>query len=535
MPQRARTAVFAISAFAVCSIAAAVRSKGFIESDGATHYLFAKYALSQPIFFLDIWGRPLCTGLFAVPAWLGGLLAVRITSCVIAIGCALVAMAIAKGQGYRWPMLALIFTLGQPLLFLHSFSELTELPFALVAGLAFLSYQRRRWWWMASLAAIAPLGRPEGFAFLLLAAVGLIGHRRWKCLLVIPLGLLAWSVLGHEFVGPGDRPWWRWLIDHWPYESGSEYPRGPLLYFLGILPMVVGPFALPAVWIAAWQNLSAGWPPKRLRDHRVRVNWLIAALPMAILIGHSLLFWLGRFSSSGSPRYLLIAAPLWGCLAARGWEWAFTRMNWPRPLSWAALAVVTPGLVNYCWRVLPVRQSADWRQAQRFAQWYESSPLRAEYPRIMSSHPGIFFYLEANPWDRREVLPWGREAIDHPPPGVMLIWDPEFATQNSDPNLVVSLKRVIRAGWVNDPSAEMGSYVNDPSTPLNEPVLKTPHMWHIFLSPTPAQDGQAGHSHDKPSHLSASSSRRLRDSDLRGPIGSGGISKRFAATKDGIG
>ncbi len=58
-------------------------------------------------------------------------------------------------------MLALIFTLGQPLLFLHSFSELTELPFALVVGLAFLSYQRRRWWWMAALAAIAAAG-PAG-------------------------------------------------------------------------------------------------------------------------------------------------------------------------------------------------------------------------------------------------------------------------------------------------------------------------------------------------------------------------------------
>ena len=39
---------------------------------------------------------------------------------------------LAAGQGNRLPALALIFTLGQPLLFLHSFSELTELPFALV-------------------------------------------------------------------------------------------------------------------------------------------------------------------------------------------------------------------------------------------------------------------------------------------------------------------------------------------------------------------------------------------------------------------
>ncbi|MGD0463151.1 MAG: hypothetical protein ABSB74_11760 [Tepidisphaeraceae bacterium] len=478
-----RTATYAIAAFALCSIAAAVRSPGFIESDGATHYLFARHAFEQPIYFLDIWGRPLCTALFAAPAWFGGLLGVRLTSLLVAIACALVAAAIARGQGYRWPMLALIFTLGQPLLFLHSFSELTELPFALVVGLAFLSYQRRRWGWMATMAAIAPLGRPEGFAFLLLAAAALAAHRKWRCLLLLPLGVLAWSILGHALVGPPQRHWWLWLADHWPYESGSEYPRGPLLYFLAVLPVLVGPFAFPAMWIGIWRSLAGARPLSRLREHQLRVDALIAALPLAILVGHSLLFWLGKFSSSGSLRYLLIVAPLWGCLSARGWEWAFTLLRWPRPLSWAALAVVLPGLVNYCWRILPVRQSESWSEAQQFAQWYQSSPLRKQFPRIMTSHPGIFFYLNANPWDRRQVEPWARPAIDDPPPGVLLIWDPEFSVGNSDPLLVVPLQRAIHAGWLNDPRAEWQSDVNGAGMLPDQPATKTPRLWHVFLSP----------------------------------------------------
>lgn len=272
------------------------------------------------------------------------------------------------------------------------------------------------------MAAIAPLGRPEGFAFLILAAGALAAHRKWRCLPVLPVGLLAWSILGHELVGPPQGHWWLWLADHWPYESGSEYPRGPLLYFLAVLPVLVGPFAFPAMWIGIWRSLAGAWPPSRLREHQLRVDALIAGLPLAILVGHSLLFWLGKFSSSGSLRYLLIVAPLWGCLSARGWEWVFSLMRWPRPLSWAALAVVLPGLVNYCWRILPVQQSQSWSEAQRFAQWYQHSPLRKQFPRIMTSHPGIFFYLNANPWDRRQVEPWARQAIDHPPPGVLLIW-----------------------------------------------------------------------------------------------------------------
>jgi hypothetical protein len=62
----------------------------------------------------------------------------------LALTCAAVAYLIAVGQRFRWPALAAIFTLAQPLVFLHSFSELTELPFAATIALAFLAYQRRQ-------------------------------------------------------------------------------------------------------------------------------------------------------------------------------------------------------------------------------------------------------------------------------------------------------------------------------------------------------------------------------------------------------
>ena len=476
-----RTALLAISAFAVCSIAAGVRSRGFIESDGATHFIFARHAFEQPIYFVDIWGRPLCTALFALPARFGGLPAVRITSMVAAIGCGLIAAAIARGQGFGCPVLALIFTLGQPLLFLHSFSEMTELPFAVVIGLAFLGYQRRRWWLLAIFAAIAPLGRPEGFVFLLLSAVALVGHRKWLAAAILPVGMIVWSVAGHLLIGPENRPWWNWLIDHWPYESASAYPRGWMLYFVGVLPMVVGPFALPAMWIGMWRSFASGWPLARLKEHRARVDWLMAGIPLAILVGHSLLHWLGKLSSSGAPRYLLIVAPLWGCLAARGWDWVFSRMKWPRLISWAALAVVVPGLVNFCWRVLPVKPTESWEKAGQIVQWYQHSEVGQDFPRIMSNHPGVFFYLNASPWDRRRVEPWSPEAIDHPPAGVLLVWDPEFCARNSDPKLVAGLDRLEQAGGIDDPKAEWGSGVNGGEAwPVGASEGST-NVWHIFL------------------------------------------------------
>ncbi|MGA3067164.1 MAG: hypothetical protein ABSF29_09990 [Tepidisphaeraceae bacterium] len=314
----ARTFFLAAAAFALCSIAAAVRSPGFLEADGGTHYVLARHAFEYWPYLVDVWGRPLCTFLLAIGAKLGGLVGARLVSLCVAIGCAAVAYALAIGQQFRWPALAAIFTLGEPLLFLHSFSELTELPFALVVGLALLAYQRRNFGWMTLLAAISPLGRPEGFAILPLALLALIAHRRYFWILLLPLGLIAWSATGHLVTGPATSPWWRWLIDHWPYERGSEYPAGSPFHFLALLPMVVGPFALPAMWIGMGLGLSR---PQALvgRDHRARVGFLLAAIPLAVLLGHSLLYCLGMLSSNGEARYLLVAAPMWGVLSARGW------------------------------------------------------------------------------------------------------------------------------------------------------------------------------------------------------------------------
>ena len=86
---------------------------------------------------------------------------VRTTSLLLALVCGFVAYAIARRERFRWPALALIFTLAQPLVFLHSFSELTELPFAALIGLAFVAYQRRQFLVMTILVCSLRLRGPK--------------------------------------------------------------------------------------------------------------------------------------------------------------------------------------------------------------------------------------------------------------------------------------------------------------------------------------------------------------------------------------
>src|SRR5205085_9632724 len=102
---------------------------------------------------------------------------------------------------------------AQPVFFLHSFSELTEIPFALVLMLGFLAYQRRQWLAMAVLISLLPLGRPEGFGFILMAAVALLAHRRARYLIVLPLPFLAWNFFGYLLTdAPPGLHWSKWIL-----------------------------------------------------------------------------------------------------------------------------------------------------------------------------------------------------------------------------------------------------------------------------------------------------------------------------------
>src|SRR5262245_49725548 len=83
--------LLAIGIFASLSLVSSVTSEGFLEADACTHYLYARFAFQQPHFLVNVWGRPVCTGIYAIPAALGGRSGVHLMSLALAIGCGLIA------------------------------------------------------------------------------------------------------------------------------------------------------------------------------------------------------------------------------------------------------------------------------------------------------------------------------------------------------------------------------------------------------------------------------------------------------------
>jgi hypothetical protein len=497
---------------------AAILSRGFPEADGCTHYLFARFAFQIPANLVNMWGRPVCTALYALPAVLGGRFGVCAASALIGIGCGLVSFQLARDSNDRSPALALIFTLAGPMLFIHSLSAMTELPFALLLSGAFLAFGRKRWGLAAMLASLLPLTRPEGFGFLLIAAVALFWRHRARWLAVLPAPLLVWDVAGWMIKGR-DGPWWHWLATQWPYASHSMYGHGNPLTFVAELPIIVSPFVLPAVLLGIWRSFadsalensrnavlspdasldaseeadfdnqrratfeitltpalsgSTGRGSTEASGARRGLRIATALVPLFVLFVHSILYTTGRLGSYGEARYLLVAAPFWGVLSGRGWQWCFDHFQWRGPVRWAAIAALVPVLINICYPIVPLRPPPDWVMSDRVARWYAASPFHQAYPHLLCSHVGVFFALDLSPSDD-SVRDWNRQILLAPPPGTMLIWDPIFGPLNADADRAVTLEEIRLAGWEEE-AAAANLLRNAPSP-----------NWHIFHSHASAQ------------------------------------------------
>ena len=106
-------------------------STGTYYDDDIAHYLIARYAWKHPGLFMQTWGRPAFTILYA-PAAALGFGAVRCFSAVLAGVVCFMAARLAKLYGVRWYWLAALLTGFQPEVLKLAFSCLTELTFMFI-------------------------------------------------------------------------------------------------------------------------------------------------------------------------------------------------------------------------------------------------------------------------------------------------------------------------------------------------------------------------------------------------------------------
>lgn len=232
---------------------------------------------------------------------------------------------------------------------------------------------------------------------------------------------------------------------------------------------------------------SGNWLMRFTRDHRLRCQRLIALIPWMILLGHSLLYWRGKMASNGELRYMLVVSPFWALLAAAGWEWAFDRCHWRGAVAWAGAAALVPIGFNLYYPEVPIALKDDWAMAEQVSRWYRTEAPTRDYPIVMASHPGIYYFLDISPTDKSRTANRDKRTIASSPAGIILIWDSTYGLFNSDSEMSVGVQDLLKAGWkpirtFTDKSNQPAdlSFINRLAAKIEDNKVAT---WYAFASP----------------------------------------------------
>ncbi|MBV8225347.1 MAG: hypothetical protein JO232_09185 [Verrucomicrobia bacterium] len=337
-------------------------SPGSPEQDVDYHFLMARTGWVDHFYFVDVWGRPLFTTLFA-PVALLGVMPARFFALAISLAAAWQTYRLACDLRMPRAWLVIPFLLGQQT-FLELFSNLfTEPLFALVLVVALRCQIGGRIKSGMLVASLLPLARPEGVFVCLFWGVWVAfdvwrlefgvrrladGDRRSVSQVgMVPTASASQARqrstvvgrLGSIFIlASGVVIWWfaallltgdpLFILHNWPATWHTDvYGHGTFFSyaqrsqeFAGVILIVPFFFGL-------------------LRGFRSRSWILITSVFLVLFLLHSVFVKYGLFGEAGFPRYMVSVAPAIAVLTLEGWNAIFS-VKILRPLATVAGWVV---------------------------------------------------------------------------------------------------------------------------------------------------------------------------------------------------
>jgi len=366
-----RNAAIALALMALLGVALIFLFPGCPEQDTDYHFLKARTAWSNPWLFVDVWGRPLYTTFYALPAFLG-FTAARFFAVGIGVAIAWQTWRLACDLGLERAWLVTPLLLGQPVFFELFPDLLTEPLFALVFVVA-LRWHLRGWTRRGMLAAsLLPLARPEGVFLCLLWGVWVMAKNinptaslqasiYWKLIRTVPSTLI---------LAAGVFLWWiaatyitrdpLFILHNWPstWHQGV-YGRGTLFSYSLRASEITGLLLAAPFVLGLWCKMRAWtWIP-------VTTSFLL------LFFLHTLFRAYGLFGEAGYPRYMVSVAPAIAVLTLAGWNATALRIEkWPRFTS-GVLGSIVLGVslaANFCYLdsfptardAIAIREMSDW-------------------------------------------------------------------------------------------------------------------------------------------------------------------------------
>jgi hypothetical protein len=328
-----RWVVGSLLIFAAVAIGYALASAGVYQDDDLDHFFMARAALKNPEFFLNPWGRPAFTIVYALPAQFG-FKAARLFTVVIAVLTGWLAARSARAMGFKHAWAAAPLTVWQPTFFMLSFSALVEPLGALLIAAILDGHARKSDTQTAIAAGLLPLARLELIGVSAAVGVLLLARRNWKAIVWIALPMVLWGLAGA--LAKGDP---LWLLNAVTGSSRPLRTSGPMQYIRNDI-VVVGPAAFLGFFLGLAVLFTPGPGPK---------PWFAAAVWGLVFVTLTALTWekLKLGGSIGFLRHLIVLAPAVALLALAGYEGVVKDMPPARRWALFGVAVGLPVLVFF--------------------------------------------------------------------------------------------------------------------------------------------------------------------------------------------
>ena len=418
-----RHAALALALMALLGVLLIFLFPGSAEQDSGYHFQIALAAWKDPSCLVKVWGRPLYTTLFAIPAPLG-LLAARLLAVGVGVATAWQTRRLAAELhlGSTWLVVPIL--LAQPC-FLELFPDLlTEPLFALVFVIA-LRFQLRGWKTRGMLvASLLPLARPEGVFLCLLWGVWVIVES-WRGDVSRGITKLLRAALSTLPLASGVALWWLaaliitrdplFILHDWPkqWQQGT-YGNGTLFSYTLRSPEFIGPLLIVPLLAGLFRAIRMReWMP-------VISSWLM------FFILHSVFRAYGLFGEAGYPRYMVSVAPATAMMTLFGWNRLAAMI--PRRFAGfsaaSGMAVLALSLaISFLYKDSLI-WSRDVVAIREMQAWFQQNarPYRrlawSNVDMCVLAHPGL---------DERPVFGENRErnldVLRQSPPGTLVFWD----------------------------------------------------------------------------------------------------------------
>ena len=386
------------------------------QQDSGFHYLQARWAWTHAWLFVNVWGRPLYTVLYAVPALLG-YPAAKLLTVAICVATAWQTWRLAEAEKLERPELAIPLLLLQPCMLLILSDTLTEPICGLVFVIAMRLHRSGRIAAGAGVASLMALTSPWGFILAFIWGVWVLvdGWRgtSWIVWLTKPLLLLSGMGL-----------WWLaaliithdplWIRHDWPSQWKNEGHTGVLWWYAWQMAteIIGGILLLPflAGLVIAVQ----------------RKFWMALSLAGGLFVVISLMFRFGLYNCAGYARYFVCVAPAVALITLAGWNRLAALL--PGRVRFATAAAVfaatlAAGLVYvdgwpYGRDAVAVQEMWDWYRTQPPRRVEKLAWSQAYMCICFGTDPGERIFFTGDPDENRKML---RDS----PPGTMVFWDAE--------------------------------------------------------------------------------------------------------------